>query len=214
MFTERGFAIGNRSPWGETSMKTRRAFTYIEVMMVVIVAVIVTMFAMPDADAEARQQGRLAGEAFISDVMYAQSLSIARPDDPVVIKVDADNNTYWLAKAATPDVPITKPLTDEPYVRVFGDAGDAEYDRVEIVAQDFSGDAILAFDSCGALDQQTPAILQLSSGNAKYEVQVSPITAKATVKTNFSVNLAAMTPAATGGAAASGGAAGGTAAAK
>ncbi len=183
-------------------MKVRRAFTYIEVMMVAIVVLIVTIFAMPDADTEARQQGRLAGEAFISDVMYAQSLSIARPDDPVVIKVDADSNTYWLAKAATPDVPITKPLTNEPYVRVLGGAGDRAYDRVEIVAQDFSGDAILAFDSSGSLDQQTPAILQLSSGSAKYEIQVSPISAKATVTTSYSVNLASTPVAAAGGGAA------------
>ncbi|MBN2560686.1 MAG: prepilin-type N-terminal cleavage/methylation domain-containing protein [Phycisphaerae bacterium] len=171
------------------------AFTIVELIVVVVVAAILALMAMPDSDTAAKEQGGRVATTFEADVHYARSLSIARPDDPVVIKVDGDGNRYWLAKAASPDTPIAHPRTGLPFLRQFGPDGDPGMEQVQLVACDLGGDAVLGFDSLGGLDQQTPAILQLTSAGADYEVVVAPIATRTVTTKKFSVVLPSGFPA-------------------
>jgi prepilin-type N-terminal cleavage/methylation domain-containing protein len=171
-------------------MNNRRAFTYVELMIVIVVAAILTLVALSGSDAGAQQQGELAGERFAADVVYARSLCIARPDDPVIVKVDAAANRYWVARAATPDTPITHPQTKQAYMVSFGTTGNSGLDRVQIVATDLGGDAVLGFDASGSTDQQTPAILHLNSAGQNYEIAVQPAAVATSTMKEFSVQLA------------------------
>ncbi len=170
-------------------MTQARAFTYIEFLCVVVVVAIVTLVATPDDETETNEQGRLAADLFETDVAFARSKSIARPDDPIVIKVDATLNRYWLAHSSSPDTPLPHPRDGRPYEVRFGPGGKVGMDQVQIIASDFGGDGTLKFDGTGGLDQSTSALLQLTSGDASYEVAVAPASSISKVTDSLSVNL-------------------------
>jgi hypothetical protein len=170
-------------------MYTRSAFTYIELGIVMVVVMILVVAALPDGDTEAKQQGLELAHRFEADVAYARSLSLAQPDDPALIQVDVDNNQYWVARASAPSVPVTHPQTKKPYLIRTGTGGDPGLEHVTILALDFGGDQILAFDSLGSTDQETTALLQITSGGSEYEVSVSPTTSETGTESGFSANL-------------------------
>ena len=173
-------------------MNVRAAFTYLELLVVVVIMAIISLVALSTGNAATTEQGRLAGELFAADVAYARSLAIARPDDPVVIKVDTTANKYWLARAAAPDTPIAHPATYQPYVVSFGPTGNAGLARVQILACSLGGDNILGFNSLGTTDQQTPAVLQVTSAGQAYEVDVQSNGAKTTVTRGLLTELQAV----------------------
>src|SRR5437016_2055318 len=97
-------------------MTRRNAYTLVELAMVTCVVSILIAAAVSGSDNSKSVQASLAEQDFESDVAYARNLSIAQPDDPVVIKADITANKYWLAKASAPDAPIANPQTGQPYV--------------------------------------------------------------------------------------------------
>ncbi len=172
-------------------MNKRGAFTYVELMIVVLVMAILTLGVVANGGTAGREHGRLAGERFAADVAYARSLSIARPDDPVVIKVDVSGNSYWLARSATPDTPITHPSTKKPYLVSFGGAGNSGLTSAQLLACDFGDDAVLAFDGMGDTDQQTAALFQVTSAGQEYEVSVQSAGSRTTVTKGITKQLVA-----------------------
>lgn len=170
-------------------MYKRSAFTLIELGIVTLVVMILFVATLPDGDTAAKQQGLDLARRFEADVAYARSLSVSQPDDLALIQVDGANNRYWLARASAPTVPILHPRTKKPYLIQAGAGGDARLEYVKIIALDFNGDHILQFDSLGSTDQDTIAILQISSGDGKYEVSISPTTSETTTDTQFSRDL-------------------------
>ncbi len=170
-------------------MFNRKAYTCIELMMVVIVVAIVVAFSLSGEDNVGKEKARLAAEKFEADVAYARRASIARPDNPVVIKLDPANNRYWLASASSPDTPLAHPLSGDPYIVNLGTNASGEPQDVQLVASDFGGDQVLAFGSTGSTDQQTSAVIQLTAGGAEYEVLVAPAGGQSTVNNKFTKNL-------------------------
>ncbi len=156
-------------------MPKRRGFTYIELMITVVVAAILVVAALPDEVSSAKEEGRQFARKYEADVAFARSLTIARPDDPVIVNVDAANDRYWLARRSAPDTPITHPRTKRPYIVQAGKAGPVGSKRVTIHATDFGGTTVLEFAPTGETTLNTSALLQLESGRTKYEVAVSPV---------------------------------------
>lgn len=169
----------------------RKAYTCIELMMVVLVVSIVIAFSLSGEDNAGKEKARLAAEKFESDVAYARRASIARPDQPLVIKLDVENNRYWLAAASSPDTPLTHPVSGKPYVVNLGTGASGEPQDVKLVASDFGGDAVLGFSATGTTDQATEAVLQLTAEGAEYEVLVAPAGGKSTAGSSFTRNLIA-----------------------
>lgn len=170
-------------------MANRKAYSCIELMMVVMVVAIVIAFSLSGEDNVGKEKARLAAEKFEADVAYARRASIARPDDPVVIKLDEANNRYWLASASTPNTPLAHPMSGDPYIVNLGTGPSGEPQDVQLVAADFGGDAVLGFSATGTTDQATEAVLQLTASGAEYEVLVAPAGGQSTVNTNFTKNL-------------------------
>ena len=154
-------------------MSARNAFTLIELLIVVIILAILTLSALPDSQSAIQQEGQRAADMFEADVDYARTLSIARPDAPVGIKVSVSDNKYWLAVVSMPDTPILHPQTGLPYVRQFGPTGPDGLKSVQITSVDVGTDNVLGFNSTGATDQQTAASIQFESGMTAYQTQVS-----------------------------------------
>lgn len=163
-------------------MHRHAAITLIEIMIVIVILAILALAVLPGMNVTIQAQADRAATLLESDVAYARSLSIARPDNPALIKIDADAHRYWVARVSAPDTPLPHPQTGQPMLRQLGAAGDAGFEEVEIVGFDFAGDAILAFDSTGGTDQETPAILQFAAGGVVFEVRVDPILSKVTIQ--------------------------------
>lgn len=120
----------------------RRAFTYIELLIVAVVLAIVTILALPDSDAAAKEQGRQAARRLESDISYARSLSIAQPVDPAILKISPDDNRYWIARSSSPDTPIAHPITGNSFCVQFGPNGTPGFEYVAIAAADLGGDNV------------------------------------------------------------------------
>lgn len=175
----------------------RRGFTLLEVMMVVVVAAILFIAALPDQTAADTQRARNLAMQIEADMAYAQNMSISNPVDPVVLRVDPSLNSYWLAYQSAPDTPIVDEKTGEEHLVKTGN--DTRYARVEIVGADFNGDDTLTFDGVGMLDQDVPALVQVRCGDATFEVACDPATGVATTRTAFTKTIAADTLAAATG---------------
>lgn len=152
----------------------RNGYTIVELLIVVVVVGIVTAVAWPDSEAGLREQARLAAQRFENDVEYAKSLSLRDPADPAAIKIEPDNNRYFISKKSAPDTPVTHPVTKKPYIVQYGPGGTPGFDQVKITGAELGGDAVVVLESAGNLDQTTPAVLQVSAAGAEAEVVVSP----------------------------------------
>jgi prepilin-type N-terminal cleavage/methylation domain-containing protein len=172
-------------------MTRRQAFTFVELLVAVVVLAILTLAVLPEADAEVKEQGKNAALRFEADVFYARSASVARSDDPIVIKMDQANQRYWLARQSDPSTAITHPQSGAPYVVQLGPTSDAGFDRVLIHGFDFGGDDELRFDGTGATDQDAAAVVQFKSGTADYEVGVYSASADTTISNKFLRDLTA-----------------------
>ncbi len=170
-------------------LRAERAFTLIEMMIVVVVVAILTALALPDEGSSAALEGKLAAERLDGDVAYCRSCSIVRPDDPMIIKFDPQNNRYWIARKSNPDTPVPHPVTKEPYLVQFGDAEGSSGRNVTLVGVGLDGDYELGFDATGSIDQSTPAAIQLRSGSANYEITVSPAAARTSTLEGFRTEL-------------------------
>lgn len=171
------------------NMRSVRAFTMIEMMIAMVVVAILTVLAMPDEDCGAAHEGRLAADEIDGALSYVRSCSIASPDDPAIIKFDVQNNRYWIARRSSPDTPMLHPATKEPCLVQFGVGGDAQYRNVTLVGVDMGGDGVLGFDAMGSTDQSAPAVIQLRSGDAAYEMTVAPAAAQSSTVEGFRTEL-------------------------
>ncbi|MHC4947246.1 MAG: prepilin-type N-terminal cleavage/methylation domain-containing protein [Planctomycetota bacterium] len=159
---------------------TNRAFTLLELLVVMTVAAVVAVLLLPTAGDEDRL--RLIGASAVvrSDLEYAQVLTIASPDDPIVMRFDVPNATYWLARSATPGTPITRPDTGVPYQVVLGQGRARTAVGVTLELADVPADT-LAFNPLGGLADPTllPAIT-LRAGPSWVRLDIAPTTGTVT----------------------------------
>ena len=172
-------------------MNPRKAFTLMELMIVVVIAAIVFTVSLSDGAASAKAgvdefRGKLE-----SDLSYARSMTLADPSDPVIVKVDPVQSRYWLARESAPDTPIVHPLTRKDYVVATGDGASGAMKRVKVVATTIEEGGALAFDHVGVLKQQTPAIVRLHVGKSFFDIEVSLVHQRAKVQANVDDSLVA-----------------------
>lgn len=97
----------------------RRAFTLIEMMIVVLLMAIVAVVVLPNASADGTVRLVSAVNMIVADIEYAQSLSLAEPSDPALVRIDEAAESYWIARASDPATPVNRP-NGEPYVVTYG----------------------------------------------------------------------------------------------
>jgi prepilin-type N-terminal cleavage/methylation domain-containing protein len=175
-------------------MLRRSAFTAIELMLALVVIAILTIAALPEGDARPAEEGLGAARTLEGDIAYARNLCIARPDQPVVLRVDTAANKYWLARASSPDNPIAHPQSGRPYVVQFGPGGDKAYEHVKLWASDLGASGMISFDSMGNTAHPSGSTVQLMAGEVAYELSVSPVAAECSVHEGFTKNLPPVSP--------------------
>ena len=169
----------------------RAAFTFVELMIVVVVAAILTLAAWPDRDADEASALDAASDALEGDIQYARSLAILDPDDPVVLKADPATQRYWIAKASSPDTPVENPATGKPYVVQFGTAEDDMRSSLKLSADALGATNTLTFTSSGETTSATDVTVTLV-GSTRAAVVTIPPRASRVVKSDVTSGVSAL----------------------
>jgi len=131
----------------------------VSMAILVLVASVAIVSLAPD------DRARVLGGADLlaSDLEHAQALSMVTPDDPIVVRIDALNDGYWLERRSEPDVAITRP-DGTPYVVIFGSGDAATYTGVDLSIVAGADNAAVEFDAFGRLVTLSDAVFLFSMG--------------------------------------------------
>lgn len=172
---------------GESALKPpgasgkHKAFTFIEVMIVLTILAIAVVLAVPMFSQTDVSKLRGAARLLQADLGFAQIESVSHGDDPRVMVFDTVNHRYHIAAASDSATPITNPADGAPYVLEFGLGRAAGMDGVTISSLSVGGDDQLQFGIYGELDQSTPATMTLSLGGKSVTITVDPDTGDTSV---------------------------------
>ncbi len=150
-----------------------RAFTLIEVMIVVLIIGILAATVVPIALSAASVQAVGAGRIVASDLQYAQNDAITG-QTPVTVTFDPAAETYRLSNASGD---LIHPITNNDYIVDF--SSDSKFAEVDIVSVNFGGETWVTFDEMGAPDVGGSIVLQ--AGPHALSVDVANATGSVTV---------------------------------
>ncbi len=164
----------------ERAFARRDGFTLIELMVVLAIAAVLATMVLPMMRNDERINVIAMASLVRSDIEFAQSISISQPNNPAVVKFNADDASYFVAYASDPDTPITRADNGEVYEVRFGYGRAVAGDGVSISITGADDDAI-AFDSHGGLVDftQTP-VITITAGQEWFTLTISPATGSIT----------------------------------
>jgi Tfp pilus assembly protein FimT len=155
---------------------SRAGFTLIDLMVTLTVIVVVAAMVIPRFRDDTRLRLIAASHVLASDIELAQTLTIANPVDPTVVRFKPGTGEYWLAYADTPDDPIDRADVPGGYRVVFGQGEAASAAGVTIAVTDI-GDDTLAFNAQGGIEDLTAEpIVSLHLGPRWIKLAISPTT--------------------------------------
>lgn len=161
--------------------RTPRAFTLIEMLIVVLVISIIGALAVARMGDTAVTQLRSAAQLLVADLGFAQVESIGHGADLRVVVFDIASNTYHIAAASDVNTPITNPVSKAPYEVTFGQGTAQSLSAVSISAVSVGGDAQLKYGVYGQLDQATAATITLITESHTVTITIHPVTGEATI---------------------------------
>ncbi len=164
-----------------TDLRRRRGFSVVDVLVTVAIVAIVVAVALPSMAPDDLARLRGGARMLVSDLEYAQSLSLAMPADPAVIRFAPDGKSYWVARQSDPDAPVER-SNGEPYTVVFGGEGQAAL--LPDVTATFEGviDETVAFDEFARLTVLDDARITLSTDLLGLTVRVKSSTGAITIE--------------------------------
>ena len=152
-----------------------RAFTLIEVLVVVVIIGIAAGIVVPQILNSGSLTIQGASRHVIADLLVAQNEAIARAQRRFVI-FDVANESYRITDQD--QVTITADWMDKPYVVSF--LADDRFEGVRIDAVNFAGNAFVSFDELGA--PSNGGTIDLSFDQNRYRVTIAPFTGRVTVR--------------------------------
>lgn len=150
-------------------------FTLIELLLSLAIMAILATLAVPLFGNNDTLQLDIARRLLMSDLEYAQILSIAYSDEDVALIIDADGTGWSIATIENPSTPITDTVTGELLVTNLGQGAAASAGNV-VIESNMPNNSI-AFDANGGLiDFTQSAELTLFSGQSTSVVVVNATT--------------------------------------
>jgi len=125
--------------------RLKKAFTMVEIIVVVFILSIVSMIAIPMLSSAADTQVRSAANILAADIEYAKNLAISHQKNYSIV-FDISNNIYEIRDKDA--VVIDHPLTSRPYSVNF--ANESRLNRVVISSASFDSSNTLTFDYLGS----------------------------------------------------------------
>ena len=167
----------------------RRAFTLVEVLVVVTIIGLAGMIVVPQMLAAGSLGVQAAARTVIADILFTQNDAIAS-GQPRRIVFDAANDRYWVTQDTTFDMTTTPSPTNAMFVTwKGGTAGAANYlidfptddrfDGVDIQNANFGGDLSLEFDALGS--PSNGGSVDIVFGNTTLRISIAPFTGRLTV---------------------------------
>lgn len=163
------------------------AFTLIELLIILAIMGIVASMAAPLVHETAATKLQAAGRLLIADLQFAQSGSIAHPDNLYALRFDTSTATYAVVQGgALPfgcsgATVVTNTVDNKPYSTTFGSGRAAPLDDVTIDSVSLDSDNCLAFGTLGETDQTTAATITLRAGSGTLTVSIDPTSGEAMV---------------------------------
>lgn len=170
---------------------TRRGFTLVEILMVVIILGIAGAVLVPQIGSRDDLRAAAAARLVMSDLTYAQNRAIAQQKKHYVRFV---GQTYSVSdtNALVPiDHPLKPAQSNGQYVITFGANGTSGLQQCSIGTVDFASQTIIGFNDLGepfAFDGVTETPLTASgtiivqSGDVSLTIQIEPFTGEASVQ--------------------------------
>jgi len=129
----------------------RRAFTLIEVLVVITIIAVVGAIVLPRLTADDQIRLTAASSIIASDIELAQVMTIAYPEQPVVVVFDPPKSTYHLSYADDPATPLLRPGTNQPIEVTLGEGRAASAAGVTFELIEIPGNT-LAFNAQGGVE--------------------------------------------------------------
>jgi prepilin-type N-terminal cleavage/methylation domain-containing protein len=162
--------------------RTVRAFSLVEMLIVIMVLAILAAVVVPLSGSTEATRLMAAARLLVVDIEFAQHLSITHPDDPALLKIDQANNRYWVAQASDVDTPVTDPGSLKPLLGQFGAGRGTPYTGVTIQSYSLDGDEELHFSGVGLPDQTSDATVVLASGVHTMTITVAATSGEVSVQ--------------------------------
>jgi prepilin-type N-terminal cleavage/methylation domain-containing protein len=157
-----------------------RGFTLAEMLITVTLIAILAALAMPQFTSVEPLRARAAAGILRSDIEMAQVLCMSEPSNPVVVRFDTSTATYWLAEAGTPDTPITRADTGEPYSVTLGADRAVAAEGISISLADVPSSTLEFNSSGGLIDFTLNPVITLSGATDTVELHIAPTTGRIT----------------------------------
>jgi prepilin-type N-terminal cleavage/methylation domain-containing protein len=171
---------------------TSRAFTLVEILVVVIILGIAGAIIVPSIGSRDDMKAAAAARVIMADLIYAQNLAITSQGNRYV-NFDTVNQQYSLTDSA--GAVIQHPVNHVPYIQKFGGASQSSLPDLKLVSTNFVGisgiaQKIIGFDelgtplTCNALgvtETLASGTMTIQAGKFKLKVDIEPYTGQIAV---------------------------------
>ena len=176
-------------------MQTRRAFTLVEILMVVLILAITSAIIVPQIGSRDDLKAAAAARVMMADMIWAQNRAITTQQKQFVIFTGQSYSLYYMDSSSTLHQ-STNPVTQLPYTTSFG-VKNTPLTDVSIGTGSFAAQPSLCFDEMGVpygydgavpYDGTNPAqmtsagTIQLTCGVQKLTVTIEGYTGETSVQ--------------------------------
>ena len=150
--------------------RARRGALLIDLLITVALIGVLAAVAVPALRPNEPLQMVGAAVVLAADIEYAQSATLAAPDDPTLLRVNAKDRSYMLAKASDPHTPIKRPGSKLPYVVNLA----LQHGPLSQIGIEIEGDATqLEFDAFGRLVAPADRTVMITSPSSELRIRVA-----------------------------------------
>ncbi len=162
------------------SLSQHRGFTLIELLVTVAIISVTAVLIAPTLQSDDHFRLLAASSIMRSDIELAQVMTISTPQDPIVVRFDTANNQYWLALASSPDIPIIREDTEEPYLITIGQGRAVSALGVSFTTLDLKSDTLEFNPQGGLVDFASSPSIIFTSTERWIQVDITPTTGRMT----------------------------------
>ncbi|HWB18816.1 MAG TPA: hypothetical protein VG711_00830 [Phycisphaerales bacterium] len=163
----------------------RSAFTLFELLITVCVIAVIAVTVIPTVSSADNLRLSAATSIVMSDIEYAQVLTMAHPDNPVVVVFNTGKSTYALCYDSDHLHPINRADTNEPYEVLLGQGRASSASGVTFTLVDIDNGVLSFNEQGGVLDLSRRPYIVFSSAGAKLAVKIAPTTGTMSETTDF-----------------------------